>query len=168
MAQEIKKTEGWALQSQQRYGDPFSQMRAEMDRVFDSFLGPNLGLGRFLPAFARGQSDVHVPSIDVRETETELVIEAELPGLEEKDVNVTLNNGVLTLKGEKKSERQEKKDDYHLTERSYGSFERSFRLPETVDPDKVTATFDKGVLKVALAKRPEAARAEKRIPIAKA
>ena len=80
-----------------------------------------------------------MPSIDVREAETELVFEAELPGMDEKDVSVTLSNGVLTLKGEKKSEREEKKEDYHLMERSYGSFQRSFRLGDTIDPDKVTA-----------------------------
>jgi HSP20 family protein len=99
--------------------------------------------------------------------ETELVVEAELPGMDEKDVSVTLSSGVLTLKGKKKSEREEKKDDYHLMERSYGSFQRSFQLADTIDPDKVTATFDKGVLKVTLPKRPEAVKAEKRIPIGK-
>jgi HSP20 family protein len=143
--------------------DPFSAMRAEMDRVFASFLGRSFG--RF-PALARGQdSGAVVPSIDVRETETELVVEAELPGMDERDISVTLNNGVLTLKGEKKAEREEKKDDYHLTERSYGSFQRSFRVPDTIDADKVRAVFEKGVLKVTLPKRPEAVKAEKRIPI---
>jgi HSP20 family protein len=82
-------------------------------------------------------------------------------------VSVTLSNGVLTLKGEKKSEREEKKENYHLMERNYGSFHRTFQLGDTVDPDKVSATFDKGVLKVTLAKRAEAAKAEKKIPIGK-
>jgi HSP20 family protein len=164
MAQEIKKTET-AATPVQRYVDPFSAMRAEMDRVFDSFLGR--GSVRF-PALARVQdSDAVVPSIDVRETESEFVVEAELPGMDEKDVSVTLNNGILTLKGEKKSEREEKKDDYHLTERSYGCFQRSFQVADTVDADKVKAAFEKGVLKVTLPKRPEAMKAEKRIPIGK-
>lgn len=109
-----------------------------------------------------------VPSIDVRETDKELVVEAELPGMDEKDVSVTLSNGVLTLKGEKKSEREEKKDNYHVSERSYGSFQRSFELGDAVDPDKVQASFEKGVLKVTLAKRPETAKAAKQIPISKA
>ena len=165
MAQEIKKTETGAAPVQ-RYIDPFSAMRAEMDRVFDSFLGR--GFGRF-PALARVEdSDAVVPNIDVRETEAELVVEAELPGMDEKDVSVTLNNGVLTLKGEKKSEHEEKKDDYHLMERSYGSFQRSFQVADTIDADKVKATFEKGVLKVTMAKRPEAVKSEKRIPIGKA
>jgi HSP20 family protein len=94
-------------------------------------------------------------------------VEAELPGMDEKDVSVTLNNGILTLKGEKKSEREEKKDDYHLMERSYGSFQRSFQVSDTVDGEKVRAAFEKGVLKVTLPKRPEAMKAEKRIPIGK-
>ena len=158
MAQEIQKPEA-SVKPVQRYVDPFSAMRAEMDRVFDSFSGRG---------FARvEESDAVVPSIDVRETETEFVVEAELPGMNEKDVSVTLSNGVLTLKGEKKSEREEKKDDYHLMERSYGSFQRSFQIADAIDPDKVKATFDKGVLKVAMAKRPEAVKAEKRIPIGK-
>ena len=165
MAQEIKKTETGAT-SAQRHINPFSAMRAEMDRVFDSFLGR--GFGRF-PALARVEdSGAVVPSIDVRETEAELVVEAELPGMDEKDISVTLNNGVLTLKGEKKSEREEKKDDYHLMERSYGSFQRSFQVADTIDPDKVKATFEKGVLKVTMAKRPEAVKTEKRIAIGKA
>jgi HSP20 family protein len=170
MAQEIRKSETGAAPAH-RYIDPFSAMRAEMDRVFESFLGLGSGLGRRsgrFPALARAEeSGAVVPSIDVRETETELAIEAELPGLDEKDVSVTLNNGVLTLKGEKKSEREEKKDDYHLMERSYGSFQRSFQVADTIDADKVKATFEKGVLKVMLPKRPEAVKTEKRIPIGK-
>jgi HSP20 family protein len=164
MAQEVKTTETSATPVQ-RYIDPFSAMRAEMDRVFDSFLGR--GFGRF-PATAKVEDgDVVMPSIDVRETETEFVVEAELPGMDEKDVSVTLNNGILTFKGEKKSEREEKKDDYHLMERSYGSFQRSFQVSDTVDGEKVQAAFEKGVLKVTLPKRPEAMKAEKRIPIGK-
>lgn len=164
MAQEIKKTETGSTPVQ-RYIDPFSSMRAEMDRVFDSFLGR--GFGRFPTLASVVDCDAVVPSIDVCETVAEFVVEAELPGMDEKDVSVTLNNGVLTLKGEKKSERDEKKDDYHLTERSYGSFQRSFQVADTVDADKVRAAFEKGVLKVTLPKRPEAVKAEKRIPIDK-
>jgi len=164
MAQEIKKAETITTPVQ-HYIDPLSAMRAEMDRVFDSFLGR--GFERFPMLANVGGSDVVTPSIDVRETETEFVVEAELPGMDEKDISVTLNNGVLTLKGEKKSEREEKKDDYHLMERSYGSFQRSFRVADAVDAEKVNASFDKGVLKVTMPKRPEAVKAEKRIPIGK-
>ena len=94
-------------------------------------------------------------------------IEGELPGVEEKDISVTLANGVLTIKGEKKQENEEKNESYYLTERSYGAFERSLRLPDTVDEAKVEAKFDKGVLKVTAAKKPEAVKAERRIEIKK-
>ena len=162
MAQEIKKADAGAAPAP-RYVDPFAAMRSEMDRVFDSFLGR--GFGRF-PSLARADYDDDVvPSMDVRETPSEFVVEAELPGLDEKDVSVTLNDGILTLKGEKKSEREEKKGDFHLMERSYGSFQRSFRVADSIDADKVKATFEKGVLKVSMPKRPEAMRSEKRIPI---
>lgn len=164
MAQEIKKAERTTAPAQ-RYNDPFSAMQAEMNRVFDSFLGRSFG---GLPALSRaGWGELLAPSIDLREADKEFVVEAELPGMDEKDVSVTLSNGVLTLKGEKKSEREEKKEDYHLMERNYGSFHRSFQLGDVVDPDKVSATFDKGVLKITLAKRAEAAKAEKKIPIGK-
>ncbi len=106
--------------------------------------------------------------LDVRENDHELVFEAELPGMDEKDVQVSVRNGMLFLKNEKKSERDEKKDTYHLVERSYGSFERSFRLPEAADQENITADFDKGVLRVVVPKRPEAAKAEKTIPIGRA
>lgn len=164
MAQEIKKQEPTEAMPSRRL-DPFAAMRAEMDRVFDSFLGRG---GMHWPALFGGESSKVMPSIDVRETDTEIIVEAELPGAEEKDVSVTLREGVLTIKGEKKSDREEKKQDYHLTERTYGSFERSFRLPDTIDESKITAGFEKGVLKVTLPKRPGAAKAEKRIPIGKA
>jgi HSP20 family protein len=162
MAQEIKKSEPNGTPAP-RYSDPFSLLRTEMDRVFDSFLGRGSGM----PSLQRSGGQSIMPSIDVRETDAEIVIEAELPGMDEKDVTVTLSGGILTLKGEKKSEREEKKDDYHLTERSYGSFQRSFRVPETVDQDQVSADFEKGVLKVAMKKRPDAAAGEKHIPIGK-
>lgn len=168
MAQEIKKGET-ASTPAPRYMDPFTAMRAEMDRVFDSFLGRG-ALSSFARAPMATRSDdrfMMSPDIDVRETQQEFIVEAELPGLDEKDVSVTLSDGVLTIKGEKKSEREEKKDDYHLMERSFGSFQRSFEIADAVDPDQVKATFDKGILKVLMPKRPEAEKAEKKIPIGK-
>ena len=144
--------------------DIFSAMRDEMDRVF----------GRFerdwpLPSlFGRdSRAAMMVPELDVRENTNAITIEAELPGVEEKDVTVTLANGVLTIKGEKKQEKEEKSESYHLTERSFGGFQRSLRLPDTVDDAKVEAHFDKGVLKVTAGKKPEAVKAERRIEIKK-
>jgi hypothetical protein len=90
--------------------------------------------------------------------------EVELPGMNEKDVSVMVRNGILSLKGEKKSERDEKKDTYHLMERSYGAFERPFRLPDTIDEDQINADFDKGVLRIVAPKHPAAIKAEKENP----
>jgi HSP20 family protein len=163
MAHEIKKPEkGSALAGRQ--SNPFSMMRNEIDRLFDSFMAPGWprGAGLFRePAMLEGV----IPSVDVRESPTELVLEAELPGITEKDLNVTFRDGILVIKGEKKIERDEKKDEYHLSERSYGTFERSFRLPEGIDADKISAKFDKGVLTVRAPKKPEAAKAQKKIEV---
>ena len=163
MTEDIKKTEP-TTPALRPHGDPFSAMRSEMDRVFDNFLGrrwldsPNI-LGGNLRA------DVASPTVDVRESPTEIVIEAELPGLTDNDIDVSLKDGVLMIKGEKKSEREEKKDDYHVTERSYGRFQRAFRVPNTIDEDKIEAKLDKGVLHLTLPKLPEAVKKEKKIQI---
>jgi HSP20 family protein len=144
--------------------DVFSAMRDEMDRVFGRFERD----WPFPSLFGReGRGDIMVPELDVRENANSITIEAELPGVEEKDVSVTLVNGVLTIKGEKRQEKEEKSESYHLTERSFGSFQRAVRLPETVDDARVEAKFDKGVLKVTAVKKPEAVKAERRIEIRK-
>jgi HSP20 family protein len=145
--------------------DFFSTMRDEMDRVFGRFERD----WPFPTLFGRDSRGAGlVPDLDVREDANSITIEAELPGVEEKDVSVTLANGVLTIKGEKKLEKEEKNDNYHLTERSFGSFQRSLRLPDSVDDGKVDAHFDKGVLKVTATKKPEAVKAERKIEIKKA
>jgi HSP20 family protein len=144
--------------------DIFSAMRDEMDRVFERF---ESGWPRW-PTLFRREGAITVPELDVRENTNAIVVEAELPGVDEKDVSVSLANGVLTIKGEKKHEKEEKGENYYLTERSFGSFERAIRLPDTVDEAKVEAKFDKGVLKVTAAKKPEAVKAERKIEIKKA
>jgi HSP20 family protein len=158
MAQEIKKQQSDVT----RYRDPFAQMRAEMDRLFENFIGRG-----FFGTPVQSQAIQLTPSIDVRENEKEIAIDAELPGMNENDVQVVVRDGVLSLKGEKKSERDEKKDTYHLVERSYGSFERLFRLPEGVNEEQIKADFNNGVLHVVIPKRPEAIKAEKKISIGK-
>jgi HSP20 family protein len=165
MAHEIRKQETTGTVAP-RYRDPFSQMRDEMDRVFDSFLGRSLfGRPSILPRMTA--MDLLAPDIDVCENDKEIIFEAELPGIDEKDVQLAVRDRVLFLKGEKKSERDEKKDTYHLVERSFGRFERSFTLPDTADQDKITAHFNKGVLRVVVPKRAEAVKAEQKIPIGK-
>jgi HSP20 family protein len=141
----------------------FEALHDEMDRVFERF---ERGWPRW-PSLFRGNGETMMASLDVHENAKAIMIEADLPGVEEKDLSVTLANGVLTIKGEKKHEREEKKENYYLCERSFGSFERSVRLPDTIDESKVEARFDKGVLKITAAKKPEAVKAEKKIEIKK-
>jgi HSP20 family protein len=144
--------------------DVFSTMRNEMNRMFERF---ESDWPRLPGLFGRGTGTAMVPELDVRENANAITVEADLPGVEEKDVTVTLRDGVLTIKGEKKQEKEEKSESYHLTERSFGSFQRSLRLPDTIDEGKVEAHFDKGVLKVTAAKKPEAVKAERTIAIKK-
>jgi HSP20 family protein len=139
--------------------DPFSAFRREMDRLFESF-GRDLG-------WPGGdvRTTAAAPSIDVSETESELRIDADLPGVEEKDVDVMISDNVLTIKGEKKAEKEEKKKDFHVVERSYGSFSRSLTLPFAADPSKAKATFKNGVLSISLPKPPEVKAKAKKIAI---
>lgn len=148
-----------------RGADPFSLLHSEIDRLFDSFVGGTFPSFRMPGIPAAGGNGIVTPHVDVRENDKQIVVEAELPGIDEKDVSVSLQDGVLTIKGEKKFEQTEEKDDYVSMERRYGSFQRAMRLPDTVDEDKVKADFSKGVLTVTLPKRPEAAKKEKKIEI---
>ena len=161
-----KDKETQSRQVAPRYSDPFGTLRSEMDRLFDSFMG---GLPTFPSMFGAGGTRAFAlsPSMDVKETDKEIVVETELPGLEEKDISLTVHNGILTIQGEKKLDYDEEKENYHVMERRYGSFQRSLRLPETVDDTKIDARFDNGVLKVTLPKRPELTREQRKIAIKK-
>lgn len=143
--------------------DAWGSLRNEMDRMFEGFFGGSRGGG--LPGLFGGAGGLMTPSIDVRESEKEIVVEAELPGMDDKDVTVSLRDGILSIKGEKKSSREETKDEVHISERTYGSFQRALRVPDTVDVERVAASFDKGVLTVTMPKNAEAASRERKIPI---
>ena len=108
-----------------------------------------------------------VPAVDIAEKDKEYEITAELPGMDESNIDVKFADGLLTIKGEKKEEREEKKKDYYLSERRYGSFQRSFPVPESVDANKIEAKFVNGVLTVKLPKSSEAQKNEKKIAIKK-
>lgn len=136
--------------------DPFAAMQKEINRMFDQF-----GRGSLSHL---SDSDVS-PRLDVAETDTAIEVTAELPGIDEKDVEVVLRDDLLTIKGEKKSEKEEKKKDYHLIERSYGSFARSIRLPFEADSEAVKASFAKGVLKISIAKPAEVKDKTVKIPV---
>lgn len=140
-----------------RLDDPFFSLQRSMNRLFEETF-------KDLPATAGEGALPLVPSIDVKETDKAVQIEAELPGVDEKDVQVTYNSGVLTIKGEKKAEKEQTKAGYHLSERSYGSFFRSLTVDD-VDADKIEANFAKGVLKVTLPKAPAAQAKMKTIEI---
>lgn len=144
-------------------------MRDQMEHLFQSFSAgwPALtGAGPLRedrPALALG----HMPKVETAEDDKQYEIFVELPGVDEKDVSISVDSGVLTIKGEKKSERREKKKDYHLSERSYGSFQRSFHLPENADQDKISADFSNGLLRIALPKSAGSKAGERKIAISK-
>jgi HSP20 family protein len=132
-----------------------------MNRLFDQFFeGFDLG------PFARhgGWESVAMPKVDVAETDEAIHVTAELPGMKEEDVEVTLSDGQLTLRGEKKAEQEDSGKNYHRVERSYGSFHRSIPLPSQVDESKVEAAFRDGVLSVTLPKTQTAVEGKK-IPV---
>lgn len=151
---------------------PMMEFRRQMDRLFDDFsnyfrmpaFGGIGGVTREPDIFGGVAGAVDV-KFDVAETDKEIEVTAEVPGMEEKDLDVEVSAGVLTIKGEKKYEEEKKEKNYYLSERRYGSFRRSFRLPDTVDEDKISATFDKGVLKVTIPKKPEAQSKAKKISV---
>jgi len=122
--------------------DPFTALQQEIDRLFEGFSR----------GFAGFPSRELMPSMDISETEKEIEITTELPGLEEKDIQLNVSNNVLTIRGEKRNEREETKKDYHLVERSYGSFTRSVQLPDGASADGIKAEMSKGVLKVTVPK----------------
>jgi HSP20 family protein len=95
------------------------------------------------------------PAVDIFETESELMMTVEVPGIDEKDIEIKIEDNTLTLKGERKFEKETKEENYHRIERSYGSFYRAFTLPNSIDPDKIQAEHENGVLKITMAKRQE-------------
>jgi HSP20 family protein len=132
--------------------NPIISLQREVDRLFDDFT-------RGFPAFGGNGSNL-VPSMDVTETDKEIEIAAELPGLEEKDVQINVADNLLTIRGEKKAEKEQKDKNYRLVERSYGSFERTLELPDGVNADAIKASIANGVLKVTVPK-PAPAQAKK-------
>ena len=156
-----KKNDENALALRRREIDPFAQFRQEMDNMFTGMLGD---WSRPLNLLDRRLGD-WMPQIDLRETAKEIRVSAELPGMEEKDIQVSLLDGALTIKGEKNEEHEEDKGDVHRSERQYGMFERTIPLPSEVEADKIKATFKKGVLKVVLPKTKEAHSNRRVIPI---
>jgi len=142
--------------------NPFQLLQREMNRLFDDVFSPDIGMGMGRSGGDSGA--VMMPRMELRETDTELRISAELPGVAEQDIDVSLDDDVLTIRGEKRSERREERESTSFTERAYGTFQRSMRLPYRVDPKMVTASFRNGVLTVALPRNPAQEQA-RRIPV---
>jgi HSP20 family protein len=158
----IPWTRGREVPGERAIEHPLVMFQREMDRLFEEFRR-----GFDLPTLTRGEriGGYLAPRIDVSEKDDEIIVSAELPGLEEKDVDVTLTDNVLLIRGEKKQEKEERERGYTYTERSYGSFERRIPIDAEVLADKVSAGFKNGVLTVTLPKSPEAQKHVRRIPI---
>jgi len=147
---------------------PFEAFRSEIDRLFDDFTpfsrrsSDRPLFGRVLPALGAWPT---VPAVDVIERDDAFELTAEVPGLDEKNIEIKLSNGMLTIRGEKQEEKETKEKEYHISERRFGSFQRNFQLPDGVDAQKVEASFAKGILKVKLPKSAEAKKNERKIEI---
>ena len=144
--------------------DPFSMLRRDIDRVFGNFLGDWRWPDRALNMLDR-QVGSFMPEIDVTETEREFRVTADVPGMDEKDLEVSFVEGGLAIKGEKREEHEEDKGDVYRAERRYGAFERRMPLSSDIDVNKAKATFKKGVLKITLPKTENARSNRKTIPI---
>jgi HSP20 family protein len=177
----VKKEEGRGGLPERSW-EPFAQLRAEMDRLFDEFTSgwPWSSSRRGLKGMTeplRGMMEpfrgtpfawgAATPAVDVVDKDTAIEVRAELPGMDEGDIDVKISGGLLTIHGEKKEEKEEgeAEGNYYVSERRYGSFQRSFRIPDGIDLDKVDATFKKGVLIVTLPKTPEAQEKVKTIQV---
>lgn len=139
--------------------NPFAFLRHEMNRLFDNFFR-----GFEIEPF-ESRLGTFSPKVDVKETDKEIKVSAELPGMEDKDIEVSLSKDTLTIKGEKKEEKEDKGKDYYHMERSYGSFSRVVPLPNEVDADKAKAQFKKGLLTVTLPKTAKAIKETKKISV---
>ena len=129
--------------------NPNSQLLTGFDRMLDDFFNDGWNLSTIT------RNSNWLPSVDIRETDDAYTITADLPGLKKKDIKITVNDSMLEISGERSYENKEDNGSYHRRERSYGSFHRSFHLPETVKEDKITASFKDGILTVEVPKEEE-------------
>jgi HSP20 family protein len=139
---------------------PFREMttlRDEMDKLWNRFFEGWQGMEPLRGEWA--------PSLDVSETKNNMVVKAELPGMDPKDVDISYANGLLTIRGDKKQEKEEKDENYHSIERSYGSFSRSIRVPHEVESEKIKADYKNGVLRITLPKSEEAKKKQIKIKV---
>ncbi|MFB3885331.1 MAG: Hsp20/alpha crystallin family protein [Thermodesulfobacteriota bacterium] len=148
----------WELINTHPFKD-IEKIRSETDRLWDTFYW-----GKPQKGGVREEGE-WLPAVDLIETDREFIVKVEMPGLDSKEIDISLSEGTLTIKGEKKQENEKADENYYLMERSYGSFTRSVRLPKKVDRDKISASYKNGVLKVALPKSGEAKKKEIKIKV---
>ncbi len=137
---------------------PFEEIQMEMDRLFnDAFR--EIGFGR--------DTDLSMlsPDVDIYEKDDRLFAEIEIPGIDKKDIDISIEDHVLTIKGEKKSEREDKGRNYHVVERRYGRFQRAFRIPEYIKAEEIKAKFDNGILTVEMPKKEEAKKSSIKVKV---
>ena len=134
--------------------DPFAELASLNDQMNRVFRNVRSSQERSPEEYL--VSSGFAPPVDVYEDEHNITLKIEVPGIDEKDIDVRIENSVLTVHGERKFEKEEKEENFHRVERQYGSFTRSFTLPSTVDPDQIRANYDKGILRISLAKKAEA------------
>lgn len=169
-----RKSDETQVQEERNEMETFDSLHREINRVFDSFWNDFRGFptyGSLLNRVDRGLGQSWTrsfsPKFNINETEKDISIDVELPGLSENEVNVDLEDGVLTISGEKKFQKEDKKDNYHLVEHSYGSFRRSVRLPEGIKEDAIEAKMKNGVMQIHIPKEESAIKKSKRIEIKK-
>ncbi|MBS0274005.1 MAG: Hsp20/alpha crystallin family protein [Proteobacteria bacterium] len=149
---------------------PLQSLRHEVDRLFDTFdnislRSPFSGSAFNFAPFGQTMAPLHAPAVDIAEKDKEYEITAELPGIDEKDIEVSLANGGLVIRGHEEEQKEERKKDYFLSERQYGTFERYFGIPEGIDTDRIAASFKNGVLTVTLPKSAGMQASEKKIAV---
>ena len=149
---------------------PFEILRREVDRLLEDFTMSSFRLPFRRPAFDiepfwEPESWIAAPAIDLVEHDNAFELTAELPGLDEKNIDVKVANGILTIKGERQEDKEEKNKNFHMRERRFGAFERALRVPETVDTEKIEASFKNGMLTVMLPKTAEAQKSVKKIEV---
>jgi HSP20 family protein len=165
----------WKKRSPVSIDSPFNgdlaRFREEMDRTFDRFFSEPLGYGFVEPKSLRAEDSF--PALDVSETDTEITVRAEVPGIPAKDLNVSVSGTTLTISGEKEESSEKKDENYYQCERRFGSFRRVIDLPDTIDADKISADSDNGVVTIHIAKKPgpkpkqvEVKPAVKKVPVA--
>ena len=137
--------------------DEFTTFRREMDRLWDRFFSERPALDMLEKGWE--------PTMDITETKSDLIVKAELPGIDPKEIDISLTGDTLTIKGEKQQEKEEKEENYYRIERSYGIFSRTIKLPVSVQNDKIKASYQHGVLKITLPKSEEAKQKQIKIKV---